>query len=63
MLNSLHSCNFRFFYFAENYLFFIQGEVQAFHWNNVQATSHPVITYYREQGDFKESPNILLDYT
>ena len=38
--------------FAENYSFVVQDEVQAFHWNNVQATLHPIVIYYREQGKF-----------
>ena len=36
--------------FSENYSFVVQDEVQAFHWNNVQATLHPIVIYYREQG-------------
>ena len=36
--------------FAENYSFALQHEVQAFHWNNVQATLHPIVIYYRDQG-------------
>lgn len=36
--------------FAENYSFVVQDEVQAFHWNNVQATLHPIVIYYRDQG-------------
>ena len=37
------------------YSFVAQDELQAFHWNNVQATLHPIVIYYREQGKFKES--------
>ena len=36
--------------FAENYSFIIQDEVQGFHWNNVQATLHPIVIYYRQDG-------------
>ena len=36
--------------FAENYSFVVQDEVQGFHWNNVQATLHPIVIYYRENG-------------
>ena len=34
--------------FSENYSFVIQDEVQSFHWNNLQATVHPFLCYYRE---------------
>ena len=36
--------------FSENYSFVIQDEVQSFHWNNLQATVHPFLSYYREVG-------------
>ena len=36
--------------FSVNYSFVVQDEVQAFHWNNVQATLHSIFIYYREQG-------------
>ena len=36
--------------FAENYSFVVQDEVQGFHWNNLQATLHPIVIYYRENG-------------
>ena len=36
--------------FAENYSFVIQDEVQGFHWNNIQATVHPIVIYYRQDG-------------
>lgn len=38
--------------FAENYSFVLQDAVQGFHWNNAQATIHPIIIYYR--GEDKE---------
>lgn len=33
--------------FAENYSFLVQDASQAFHWNNSQATLHPIVVYYR----------------
>ncbi|KAL5515849.1 hypothetical protein EMCRGX_G001083 [Ephydatia muelleri] len=33
--------------FSENYSFVVQDEVQSFHWNNLQATVHPFLCYYR----------------
>lgn len=36
--------------FSENYSFIIQNSVQAFFYNNKQATIHPVTMYYKEPG-------------
>ena len=36
--------------FAENYSFVVQDAVQGFHWNNSQATLHPVVIYYKQNG-------------
>ena len=33
--------------FSENYSFVVQDEVQSFHWNNLQATVHPFLCYYK----------------
>ena len=33
--------------FAENYNFLVQDAVQAFHWDNTQATLHPFMCYYK----------------
>ena len=37
--------------FAENCALVVQEAVQAFHWNNNQATLFPLIIYYKEGGD------------
>ena len=34
--------------FSENYSFIVQDEVQSFHWNNLQATVHPFLCYYKD---------------
>src|SRR6266568_4574586 len=34
--------------FAENYSFVVQDAAQSFHWNNLQATLHPFVCYYKE---------------
>ena len=34
--------------FSENYSFVLQDAAQGFHWNNSQATIHPLVAYYRE---------------
>ena len=34
--------------FAENSSFVVQDEIQSFHWENLQATLHPFVLYYRD---------------
>ena len=36
--------------FAKNFTFVMQGEVQSYHWNNAQATIHPFVCYWLENG-------------
>lgn len=36
--------------FAENYSFLVQDAVQGFHWSNNQATIHPIVMYYSNNG-------------
>ena len=36
--------------FSENYSFIILDAVQGYHWNNDQATIHPFVVYYTNQG-------------
>ena len=36
--------------FSENYSFIIHDAVQGHHWNNDQATIHPFVVYYANQG-------------
>ena len=36
--------------FAENFTFVMQDEVQSYHWNNAQATIHPLVCYWLENG-------------
>jgi hypothetical protein len=46
--------------FAENYSFILQDAAQSFHWNNLQATLHPFVCYYRkhDQNDPTELSHI-----
>lgn len=37
--------------FAENFSFFIQDEVQGYHWNQQQCTIHPFVIYYGGNAD------------
>ena len=37
--------------FAENFRFVVQDEVQGFHWTNLQCTLHPVVVYYKFNGE------------
>ena len=39
--------------FAENYTFMVQDAIQSFHWNNTQATIHPFVIYYKQNGTLK----------
>ena len=39
--------------FAENFKFVVQDEVQGFHWNTQQITLHPVVIYYKENGELR----------
>ena len=39
--------------FVENYSFVVQDEVQGFHWNKVQATLHPIVIYYKDEGNVR----------
>ena len=39
--------------FSENYSFVVQDEVQSFHWNNLQATIHPFLCYYKNSDQWK----------
>ena len=36
--------------FAEKFNFVMQDEVQSYHWNNAQATIHPSVCYWLENG-------------
>lgn len=37
--------------FSENFSFVIQDFIQAFHWNNTQATLYPIVIYYNSYGE------------
>lgn len=39
--------------FAENYSFVVQDEVQGMHWNNAQCSLHPIVIYYKNDGETK----------
>ena len=39
--------------FSENYSFVVQDAAQGFHWVNSQATLHPFVFYYKENGVLK----------
>ena len=38
---------------AENYGFIVQDEIQGFHWNTSQCTLHPVVVYYKQNGNLQ----------
>ena len=39
--------------FAENYSFIVQDAVQGYHWNNSQATLHPLVVYFRTEEELQ----------
>lgn len=45
--------------FAENMSFVVQDEVQGYHWNNDQATIHPMVFYYRNVEGKLECDNFV----
>ena len=45
--------------FAENYAFVVQDGSQSFHWNNAQATLHPFVIYYRDEGNLGNCSFVL----
>lgn len=45
--------------FAENFSFVVQDEVQGFHWNNDQATIHPIVFYYKNSEGVLENGNFV----
>lgn len=46
--------------FAENFSFIIQDEIQSFHWVNTQATVHPFVLYFKEDGKLKHKCICIL---
>ena len=41
--------------FAENYTFVVKDEVQSFHWRKQHCTLHPLVPYYKENGNFSRN--------
>ena len=39
--------------FSENFTFIVQDEIQSYHWCKEQATLHPIVMYYKENGTVK----------
>lgn len=46
--------------FAENYSFVLQDAAQGFHWNNAQATLHPFVMYYMEDGKLQHLILVII---
>ena len=46
--------------FAENYHIVIQDKVQGFHWNNSKCTLHPVVTYFQENDELKNTSYCII---
>lgn len=39
--------------FAKNFTYIVQNSTQGQHWNNSQATIHPIVCYYRSENELK----------
>ena len=46
--------------FSENYGFVIQDAAQGYHWTNSQATLHPSIAYYKNNGTLKSISGVMV---
>ena len=46
--------------FSENYSFVLQDAAQGFHWNNSQATLHPLVAYYKESGELQHISFVII---
>ncbi|CAH1115696.1 unnamed protein product [Psylliodes chrysocephalus] len=46
--------------FSENYSFFVQDAIQSHHWSNDQATLHPYVAYYKENGEMKHGNFVMI---
>ena len=46
--------------FSENYSFILQDVAQGFHWNNVQATIHPFVIYYKHCGENRHLSYVVI---
>lgn len=46
--------------FSANYTFSVQNAIQSHHWNNSQATIHPYVVYYRENGEMKHINYVVI---
>ena len=46
--------------FSENYSFVVQDAAQGFHWNNLQATIHPWVYYYKKDQKLEHSSFTII---
>jgi hypothetical protein len=47
--------------FPENYSFVLKDEAQRFHWNNAQATIHPLVIYLKKSDSLNtEHENLVM---
>ena len=46
--------------FSENYSIVLQDAAQGFHWNNLQATIHPFIVYYKDSDELKHICYVVI---
>ena len=49
--------------FSENFSFVVQDEIQSYHWENIQCTLHPIVTYMKKDDQtVSDSACILSDH-
>ena len=46
--------------FAENYSFVVQDEAQSFHWNNSSVTLHPLVAYFKKNGNLEHLSFVVI---
>ena len=46
--------------FAENFTYVVQNGTQGQHWNNSQATIHPIVCYYRSENELKHFSYVCI---
>ena len=46
--------------FAENYSFHVQNAIQAYHWANTQATLHPYVIYFTQNGKQNHDSFVII---
>ena len=46
--------------FSENYSYVLQDEIQSYHWENLQCTLHPIVSYMKINGELVSNCACIL---